>query len=237
LGISGIFCPFTGEPNVNTTLPEPDVPFAACHELAHAHGFAREDEANYVGYVACIRHPDPDFRYSGLLAASLYAMNALARVGRGAAPPAAGAAVWGRRIGGPRPAASKPAPSRRSVSRGSQPPAGPTRISAAEGGEARAASVGVPAFSTKTMRSPAKGRPSSSLRVEVPAIRGTTARPHCSAAPLATLSQRSCREPSRAGRAAASVRTVTTGHTSATPSSVAFWMTSSIRSPFSGERA
>ena len=82
LGISGIFSPFTGEANVNMTLPEPDVPFAACHELAHAHGFAREDEANYVGYLACSRHPDADFRYSGLLAASVYAMNALARVDR-----------------------------------------------------------------------------------------------------------------------------------------------------------
>ena len=84
LGISGIFSPFTGEANVNMTLPEPDVPFAACHELAHAHGFAREDEANYVGYLACTRHPDADFRYSGLVAASVYAMNALVRVDRAA---------------------------------------------------------------------------------------------------------------------------------------------------------
>jgi len=82
LGISGIFSPFTGEANVNMTLPDPDVPFAACHELAHAHGFAREDEANYVGYLACTRHPDPDFRYSGWLAASVYALNALGRVDR-----------------------------------------------------------------------------------------------------------------------------------------------------------
>jgi Protein of unknown function (DUF3810) len=82
LGISGIFCPFTGEANVNTTLPEPDVPFASCHELAHAQGFAREDEANYIGYVACTRHPDADFRYSGLLGASVYAMNALYRADR-----------------------------------------------------------------------------------------------------------------------------------------------------------
>jgi len=82
LGISGIFSPFTGEANVNMTLPDPDVPFAACHELAHARGFAREDEANYVGYLACTWHPDPDFRYSGRLAASVYAMNELARVDR-----------------------------------------------------------------------------------------------------------------------------------------------------------
>ncbi len=82
LGITGIFSPFTGEANLNMTLPEPDLPFAACHELAHAHGFAREDEANYVGYLACSRHRDADFRYSGLLAASIYTMNALARADR-----------------------------------------------------------------------------------------------------------------------------------------------------------
>jgi hypothetical protein len=113
LGISGIFCPFTGEANVNMTLPEPDVPFAACHELAHAHGFAREDEANYVGYLACTRHPDADFRYSGLLAASMYAMNALARVDRdgharlearrapGVRRDIAALAAWAKRYRGP----------------------------------------------------------------------------------------------------------------------------------------
>ena len=47
-------------------------------------------------------------------------------------------------------------------------------------------------------------------------------------------SQRSWREPCSAGRAAASVRTVTTGQISATPSSVAFWSASSMRSPLRG---
>ena len=77
----------------------------------------------------------------------------------------------------------------------------------------------------------------NSSRVMVGATSGTTARPHCSAAPLATLSHRSWRDPFSAGRAAASVRAVTTGRISATPSSVAFWMTSSMRSPLRGERA
>ena len=51
LGISGIFIPFTCEANVNATLPDWEIPFTACHELAHQRGFAREDEANYVGYL------------------------------------------------------------------------------------------------------------------------------------------------------------------------------------------
>jgi hypothetical protein len=84
LGITGIFFPFTGEPNVNTDVPQPDVPFAVAHEMAHARGFAREDEAGYIGYLACRYHPDPDFRYSGVLAASVYALNALAAADRAA---------------------------------------------------------------------------------------------------------------------------------------------------------
>ena len=82
LGVTGIYFPFTGEPNVNMTLPDPELPFAAAHEIAHQRGFAREDEANYLGYLACRLHPDPDFRYSGRLAASVYAVNALAALDR-----------------------------------------------------------------------------------------------------------------------------------------------------------
>ncbi len=84
LGITGIYSPFTAEANVNTDAPGPELPFATSHEIAHAYGFAREDEANYLGYLACRLHPDPDFRYSGVLAASLYAQAALARRERAA---------------------------------------------------------------------------------------------------------------------------------------------------------
>jgi len=80
LGIAGIYAPFTGEANVNVEVPAPDLPFAASHELAHQCGIAREDEANYAGWLACRRHPDPEFRYSGTLAASSYTLQALAAV-------------------------------------------------------------------------------------------------------------------------------------------------------------
>ena len=85
LGVTGIYLPFSGEANVNDTVPDPDLPFAASHEIAHQRGFAREDEANYLGYLACRLHPDPDFRYSGLLSASVYVQSALYRVRRAAA--------------------------------------------------------------------------------------------------------------------------------------------------------
>jgi uncharacterized protein DUF3810 len=76
-GISGIFIPFTGEANVNTTLPEWTLPFVAAHEVAHQRGFAREDEANYLAYAACSRHPDAAARYAAALEGSLYALGAL----------------------------------------------------------------------------------------------------------------------------------------------------------------
>src|SRR5262249_23271031 len=83
-GITGIYSPFTGEPHVNATLPDPDLPLSAAHEVAHARGFAREDEANYLAYLACRSSPDPDLRYAALLGASLSAQNALYGVDRGA---------------------------------------------------------------------------------------------------------------------------------------------------------
>jgi hypothetical protein len=82
LGISGIFIPFTCEANVNGTVPDWEMPFTAAHELAHQRGFAREDEANYVGYLACLAHPDRDFQYSGAFRAALYTLGALARADR-----------------------------------------------------------------------------------------------------------------------------------------------------------
>ena len=82
LGIGGIFIPFTGEANVNATLPDWEIPFTAAHEMAHQRGYAREDEANFVGYLACRAHRDRDFQYSGTFRAALYALSALARADR-----------------------------------------------------------------------------------------------------------------------------------------------------------
>jgi hypothetical protein len=77
LGIGGIYFPFTGEANVNMHQPAPFLPATICHEMAHQRGFAREDEANYLGYLACRLHPDPAFRYSGTLSALRVSMGTL----------------------------------------------------------------------------------------------------------------------------------------------------------------
>jgi len=76
-GIAGIYSPFSGEPHVNADLPRPSFAFTACHEAAHARGIAREDEANAVAFLVCQTSSDPEFRYSGYLAAFDYALGAL----------------------------------------------------------------------------------------------------------------------------------------------------------------
>jgi hypothetical protein len=77
MGIAGIYSPFTGEAHVNIRMPHSTIPAAAAHEAAHQHGFSREDEANFLGYLACFLHPDVDYQYSGVLMALKYAMNTL----------------------------------------------------------------------------------------------------------------------------------------------------------------
>lgn len=65
LGISGVYFPFTAEPNYNADIPDFQVPFSIAHEMAHQRGVARESEANFVAYVVCVNSRDPFIRYSG----------------------------------------------------------------------------------------------------------------------------------------------------------------------------
>jgi len=64
LGTSGYLNPFTSESQVNYQMPVFVRPFVACHELSHQMGFAPEDEANFVGFLAGIHSKDKLLRYS-----------------------------------------------------------------------------------------------------------------------------------------------------------------------------
>ncbi|MCC0720452.1 DUF3810 domain-containing protein [Clostridioides sp. ZZV14-6105] len=79
-GITGIYFPFTGEANVNIAIPDLYIPCTVGHEMAHQRGFASEDEANFIGYLASIKHPDIDFNYSGYVLALNYTASALSKV-------------------------------------------------------------------------------------------------------------------------------------------------------------
>ena len=80
--LTGFYFPFTAEANVNGHMPQIETAFTACHELAHTVGFMREDEANFIGYLACLKSPDAKLRYSGLYVATVHSMNALYRADR-----------------------------------------------------------------------------------------------------------------------------------------------------------
>lgn len=79
LGFSGVYSPFTGEPNYNALQPDSDLPFNVAHEMAHQRGFAREDEANFVAFLVCTKASHPYVRYSGYLGA-LRVLGVLLRV-------------------------------------------------------------------------------------------------------------------------------------------------------------
>ncbi|MFC4261986.1 DUF3810 domain-containing protein [Ferruginibacter yonginensis] len=63
-GFLGYYNPITGEAQVNTTVPAFTQPFTACHEVAHQLGYAKEMEANFVGYLAASASNDERFKYA-----------------------------------------------------------------------------------------------------------------------------------------------------------------------------
>lgn len=77
-GITGVYMPYTGEANININNTDLMLPCAVAHEMAHQRGFAREEEANYIAYLACINNDDVDFQYSGTALALISSMNKLA---------------------------------------------------------------------------------------------------------------------------------------------------------------
>lgn len=64
LGYTGYYNPFTGEAQVNTTVPPFVQPFTTCHEIGHQLGYAKENEANFAGYLSAKNSTDTAFLYS-----------------------------------------------------------------------------------------------------------------------------------------------------------------------------
>ena len=74
---SGVYFPFSMEANYNTSMYIANLPAVACHEYAHLKGYIYEDEANFIGYLACINSDDAFFKYSGYLSVLYYIENAV----------------------------------------------------------------------------------------------------------------------------------------------------------------
>lgn len=79
-GISGYYNPITAEAQVNTSIPAFLQPFVACHEVAHQVGYAKEMEANFVGYLAASASSDTLFHYSVYLDLLAYSSRNLYRI-------------------------------------------------------------------------------------------------------------------------------------------------------------
>ena len=71
-GTSGYFNPFTGEAQVNSKIPKTSFPTTVCHEMAHQIGFAAENEANFVGFLAALSNDDLYFKYAAYRMATRY---------------------------------------------------------------------------------------------------------------------------------------------------------------------
>ncbi len=66
-GVSGMYGPFTGEPNIVVPAPPALLPSTLAHERAHLSGFASEETASFVALLTCWRSPRPAVRYAAWL--------------------------------------------------------------------------------------------------------------------------------------------------------------------------
>lgn len=80
LQIGGFYFPWTGEANYHRLQPAVSIPFVIAHEKAHQRCVTSEDEANFIGYAACVRASDPYTRYSGYLFAQRQLLNELIKL-------------------------------------------------------------------------------------------------------------------------------------------------------------
>ena len=80
LDFTGIYCPFTGESNVNVDSPACLLPSTAAHELAHQRSIASEQECNFLAILASTTCGDDAYAYSGWLLGYIHLGNALYRV-------------------------------------------------------------------------------------------------------------------------------------------------------------
>ncbi len=76
-GYTGYYNPFTGEAQINMSNPFYELPFVACHEMAHQIGYAKEIEANFIGFLACMHSSNHLVKYSAYKAMLSYTMSDL----------------------------------------------------------------------------------------------------------------------------------------------------------------
>ena len=77
MGFSGYVNPFTLEAQVNTKIPASTFIVTSSHEIAHQVGYAKESEANFIGFLAAKQQQDLRYQYSAHIFALRYCLKAL----------------------------------------------------------------------------------------------------------------------------------------------------------------
>jgi hypothetical protein len=75
MNTSGVYMFPSGEANININNMLYDAPYVTTHEMAHQMGFASEDEANFLAFLACRSYPNPLFQYSAYYGTVFRALN------------------------------------------------------------------------------------------------------------------------------------------------------------------
>ena len=77
MGFSGYLNPFTLEAQANNLVPSYTLAGTIAHEQAHQLGYAAENEANFIGVLACYYSKDYFIQYSGIAMALRICLNEL----------------------------------------------------------------------------------------------------------------------------------------------------------------
>jgi hypothetical protein len=77
MGFSGYFNPFTNETQLNWHTPKNSQPITQAHEQAHQLGFAAENEANFIAFLATNENNNVFIKYSALTFALKHCLNDL----------------------------------------------------------------------------------------------------------------------------------------------------------------
>lgn len=83
--MTSLYSPFTGECCVNPNVDPLAMPFVMSREISRRMSIARDDDAEFVGALACMASDSPDYRYSGYFMAYRFCMEALEAVDADAA--------------------------------------------------------------------------------------------------------------------------------------------------------
>lgn len=75
MGYSGYLNPITNEAQINGLVPNYRHAVISCHEQAHQLGYAKENEANFIGVLASINNENAYFQYAGSIFALRYCFN------------------------------------------------------------------------------------------------------------------------------------------------------------------